>query len=145
MSAEGEGGRGPARFAFAFATAYRVAALPFGVRPANCHVLVDATELDARFGVWRVRTLLANVTEVEVTGPFAFPKTAGPARLSVADRGLTFATNGDRGVRLAFDRPVSGIEPTGRLRHPELTVTVADVTRLVAVIAERSGARLVSA
>ena len=60
-----------------------------------------------------------------------FVKTAGPAHLSLADRGLTFATNGDRGVCLIMREPVSGIDPFGLLRHPNLTVTVADCDGLV--------------
>jgi hypothetical protein len=71
-----------------------------------------------------------NIAGTEVTGPYRFAKTAGPARLAITDRGLTFATNGERGLRIDFVTPVPGIEPTGRLRHPELTVTVADVEGL---------------
>jgi hypothetical protein len=51
--------------------------------------------------------------------------------LAVTDRGLTFATNGERGVLISFHEPVPGLEPTGLLRHPELTVTVADIDGLV--------------
>jgi hypothetical protein len=78
-----------------------------------------------------VGTPLANVTSVAVTGPYAFLKTAGPARLAITDRGLTFATNGERGVLISFDSSVRGLDPMGVLRHPELTVTVADVDGLV--------------
>ncbi len=91
----------------------------------------------ARFGPWRLRTPLANVTAVEITGPYAFMKTAGPAHLGITDRGLTFASNGDRGVLITFRRPVPGIEGPGRLRHPELTVTLADVEGLAALLRER--------
>ena len=116
-----------ARFEFAFAPSYERAARPFGITPKSAWVSVDDVLFDARFGHWRVSTPLANITEVEVTGPYHFYKTAGPARLAITDRGLTFATNGDRGVRLSFRTPIKGIEPTGLLRHPELTLTVADV------------------
>jgi hypothetical protein len=73
-----------------------------------------------------VETALDNVVDVSVTGPYRFVKTAGPAHLSLADRGLTFATNGDRGVCLTMREPIRGIDPFGLLRHPNLTVTVAD-------------------
>jgi hypothetical protein len=63
-----------------------------------------------------------------VTGPYAFFRTAGPARLGITDRGLTFASNGDRGVCITFHSPVPGIGP---IRHPELTVTVLDVDALM--------------
>lgn len=122
-------------FPFAFAPAYRIAALPFGVTPGNAHVTVAGGELDARFGPWRLRTPLSNVTGTDVTGPYRFPLTAGPAHLSFADRGLTFATNGKRGLCIAFREPVAGLEPTGRLRHPGLTVTVEDIDGLAAAIA----------
>jgi hypothetical protein len=95
---------------------------------------VSERTLDVRFGPWRLSTPLENVSDVAVTGPYALWKTAGPARLAVTDRGLTFATNGVRGVRISFRRPVRGIEPLGVIRHPELTVTVADVEALASLI-----------
>ncbi len=122
---------------FRFAPAYRRASLPFGIRPANAGVEVDAQSLRAWFGPWRLRTTLANISEVEITGPYAFVKTAGPARLGLSDRGLTFASNGERGVLISFREPVPGLEPTGRLRHPELTVTVADVEGLASLLRAR--------
>ncbi len=122
---------GAERFAFRFADAYRRPARLFGITPKTAWVDVDADTLRARFGRWRVTTPLANIRTVAVTGPYAFLKTAGPARLAVTDRGLTFATNGERGVLISFRTPVPGLEPTGLLRHPELTVTVADIDGLV--------------
>jgi len=118
---------GPERFDFTFADAYRRPAQLFGVTPSSAWVEIGDTELDARFGRWRVRTPLSNVGEVAVTGPYQLLKTAGPARLAITDRGLTFATNGDRGVRISFKTPVRGLVNSDLLRHPELTVTVADV------------------
>ena len=120
-----------ARFPFRFDPRYRRVARLFGVTPDLAWVDVGAGELSARFGRWRVRTPLDNVAGVEVTGPYAFLKTAGPARLAITDRGLTFATNGDRGVCIAFRSPVPGIDRSGRIRHRELTVTVLDVDGLV--------------
>lgn len=122
------------RFTFRFAPAYRRASLPFGVRPNRAWVDLDSDSLHARFGPWEVRTRRANISAVTITGPYAFLKTAGPARLGLTDRGLTFASNGDRGVLISFHQPVSGIEPTGKLRHPALTVTVADVDGLASVL-----------
>ena len=125
------------RFGFAFAPAYRLSAAAFGITPATAGVEVGRSALEARFGLWRVSTPLANVTEVAVTGPYAFWKTAGPARLAITDRGLTFATNGDRGVLISFRTPVRGLDPLGVLQHPELTVTVADVDGLAELLAQR--------
>ncbi len=125
------------RFAFSFAARYRSAARAFGIRPSTAWVEVSDDTLDARFGPWRVLTPLHNVTGVAITGPYAFFKTAGPARLAITDRGLTFATNGDRGVLLTFATPVRGLDPFGLLRHPELTVTVADTNGLATLLNRR--------
>jgi hypothetical protein len=126
------------RFSFRFAPAYRRAAVPFGISPHKTWVDVDADILHARLGPWQLRTTLANVSAVAITGPYAFFTTAGPAHLSFSDRGLTFASNGDRGVLISFRQPVPGIEPTGKLRHPNLTVTVADVEGLASVLRARA-------
>jgi hypothetical protein len=125
------------RFEFAFAPAYRRLARGFLVTPETAWVEVGDEAFEARFGPWRLRTPLTNITGVEVTGPYAYWKTAGPARLAITDRGLTFATNGDRGVLILFDTPVRGLEPLGILRHPELTVTVADVDALAEMLRTR--------
>lgn len=127
----------PQIFPFRFTTSYRLAALPFGILPGTAAVHVRDGELAVRFGPWRVRTPLGNVTSTAVTGPFGFLKTAGPAHLSFADRGLTMATNGARGLCITFREPVPGIEPTGILRHPALTVTVADCQGLAAALVAR--------
>ncbi len=119
------------RFEFRFTLPYRLAGLPFGVRPSTCKVRAGAGRLLARFGPWRFETAIDNIADVSVTGPYGFVKTAGPAHLSLADRGLTFAPNADRGVCLVMREPVAGIEPFGLLRHPSLTVTVADCDGLV--------------
>jgi hypothetical protein len=89
------------RFAFRFARTYRLPARAFGISPKTAFVDVGDGEFDAHFGPWRVSTPVANITDVAVTGPYAFLKTAGPARLAITDRGLTFATNGDRGVLIS--------------------------------------------
>jgi hypothetical protein len=124
-------------FPFRFTALYRIAGLPLGITPDTATVHVGDGELAVRFGPWRVRTALANVTSTTVTGPFGFFKTAGPAHLSFADRGLTMATNGARGLCISFREPVPGIEPTGIVRHPAVTVTVADCQGLAAVLAAR--------
>ena len=126
------------RFEFAFTPAYRRFALAFRVTPGTAWAEVGDEAFEARFGPWHVRTPLTNITDVDVTGPYAFWKTAGPARLAITDRGLTFATNGDRGVLILFETPVRGLDPLGILRHPELTVTVADVDGLADLLRARA-------
>lgn len=118
-------------FRFRFTTPYRIAGLPFGVLPGTCAVVLSEGKVVARLGPWKVSTGLDNVASAQLSGPLEAVKTAGPARLSFADRGLTFATNPDQAVCMRFHRAVCGIEPTGLLRHPGLTVTVADCTGLL--------------
>ena len=125
----------PTRFPFRFDPSYRRLARLFGVTPERAWVDVGTDEFEARYGPWCVRTPVSNIAVVEATGPYAFFKTAGPARLAVTDRGLTFASNGDRGVCLSFHSPVTGIDGRGRIRHPELTVTVLDVDGFIEALA----------
>ena len=125
---------GVERFNFVFARPYRAAAGAFGITPETAWVDVGERTLEVRFGPWRLSTPRANVIDAAVTGPYAFWKTAGPARLAITDRGLTFATNGRSGVLISFRTPVRGLEPLGVIRHPELTVTVAEVDRLAELL-----------
>jgi hypothetical protein len=130
------------RFEFRFTPIYRAAALLFGVTPGTAWADVTADSLAARFGPWTLQTPLLNITDVELTGPYAVSKTAGPARLAITDRGLSFTTNADRGVLLTFRRPVAGIAPFGLLRHPELTITVAETQSFVDLLKARGATSL---
>ncbi len=126
--ASGDGSAtGGQTFRFRFDPRYRMAALPFGITDAGAWVRVGPSGFEARFGPWAVRTPVDNLAGSEVSGPFGFLRTAGSARLSFSDRGLTFATNGDEGLCVRFHEPVRGIDLAGVIRHPGLTVTVADV------------------
>ena len=122
------------RFPFAFSPAHRLAAAPFLVLPATTWVEVDEVHLRARFGVWTLDTPRSNVKEVSVTGGYSFLRSAGPAHLSFTDRGVTFATNAERGVCVRFHEPVRVLDPTGHLRHPGATFTVADPDALVTAL-----------
>lgn len=121
-------------FPFEFETSYRYIARPFGVTPRNAVVTIAHGQLNADFGPWHVHTPLSNIVGAEITGPYLLVKTAGPARLTFSDRGLTFATNGRRGAFLSFREPIPGIEPFRLVRHPNLTVTVADCAGLIAAV-----------
>jgi hypothetical protein len=113
-------------FPFRFELGYRRAARLFGVTEGSTSITISEDVLRVRFGSWRVRTPLSNIVHVEITGPYLFLKTAGPARLGLTDRGLTFATNHEKGVCMEFREPITGIDPLGLVRHPNLTVTPAD-------------------
>lgn len=121
-------------FEFAFENRYRLPALVFGITPATARVRVTDDELLVRFGPWRLRTPVANVAGTTVTSGYAFHRTAGPAHLSLADRGVTFATSSRRGLCVSFVEPVHAIEPTGVLRHPAATVTVVDPEALAVTL-----------
>ncbi len=125
-------------FAFAFETRYARAERLFRVTPATTGIVLTGSQLRVRFGPWRVVVGRYNITGVTVTGPYAFAKTAGPARLGITDRGLTFATNSRAGVCLEFAAPITGIDPAGWIRHPNLTLTPDDVDGLRRLLAERS-------
>lgn len=122
------------RFAFRFAPSYALPALLFGVTPSTAEVIVTDEELRVRFGLWRLRTARSNVASAERTGGFQWLKTAGPAHLSLVDRGVTLATNGDDAVCVRFVQPVKVMDPTGRLRHPGVTVTVAEPEDLLTAL-----------
>lgn len=119
---------------FAFDLTFRLAALPFGVVPARTRVVVDGDRFRAEFGPWVVDTPLDNVERASVTGPYSLPKVIGPAHVSLRDRGLTFATNARQGVCVQFREPVPGVVPTSLVRHPALTVTVAEPAELAELL-----------
>ena len=82
--------------------------------------------LAVRFGPWSLRTRCPTCTSLTITGPYTWWKVAGPAHVSFSDGGVTFATTTERGVCIAFHRPVPAALPKGLLRHRAATVTVAD-------------------
>jgi hypothetical protein len=101
---------------------------------------VEGGVLDVRFGLLRLRTPVANVADVTVTGPYHPLKVLG-VRLSASDLGLTFGTTAHQGACITFVRPVSGVLPIPFLAHPGLTVTVDEPERLRDVLlAERQAA-----
>ncbi|MCU1453123.1 MAG: hypothetical protein JWN46_1269 [Acidimicrobiales bacterium] len=130
---------GERRFAFAFEPAVVPAAAFVGVTPWTASVTVTDADLEIRFGLWHLTTSLDNVADAEVTGPYSWLKVAGPPHLSLRDRGITFATTTQEGVCIRLHEPVAGIEPTGRLRHPGITVTVDDAEQLASLLRDRAG------
>lgn len=113
-------------FDLAFARAYALAGRPFGITPATTTVEVGPQWLYVRYGPWRLATPRANIASAEPSGGFSFVRTAGPPHLSLADRGVSFTTNGEAALCLTFREPVPAIDPTGVIRHPGATISVAD-------------------
>lgn len=124
-------------FAFEFEPRMVATAALFGIRPSNSEVRLDEIGLSAEFGRWSIRVPLADIADARVTGPYRWWRVAGPAHLSLADRGVTFATTTRHGVCLDLRVPLPAIEPFGLLRHPSVTLTVADPHRFVEALGER--------
>ena len=123
------------RFPFAFDERYRWMLRLIGVHPGNAEVALDDEQLTVRFGRWRLRSPLANIVGWEITENYKWYKAIG-ARGSFADRGVSFGTNTDRGLCVKFSEPVKGLAGD-MMRHPGMTVTVADVDRLAAALRDR--------
>ena len=100
--------------------------------------MADA-QLRVRYGLWRLETPLSNVRSTQRTGGFAWLKTVGPPHLSFADRGVSFTTNGDDALCVLFHEPVTVLDPTGRLRHPGATLSVADPGGLDRALTDTGG------
>lgn len=126
---------------FAFATDSRFTPLLLlaGVTPGRSRVVVDDTHVRAQFGPYRLETARTNVVSASVTGPYQWWRGVG-IRVSLADRGLTFGSSVRGGTCLQLREPVS--LRIGRvtipLKHPGLTVTVAEPEALAALVSPAS-------
>jgi hypothetical protein len=120
-------------FAFDFDPRYRRVLRLIGVTPTRAWVKVGHGRFEARFGPWGLRTSTENLACTTITGPYRSFRGIGP-HISWADRGLSFGTTTSRGVCVLFREPVPGRETLGLVKHPGLTVTVADPEGLVAAI-----------
>jgi hypothetical protein len=120
------------RFGYAVDRRYLPVLLPFLLRPSRDGVtLTDDGLFEATFGLVRISTARANVMGAHVTRDYRWWTACG-VRMSMADDGLTFGTNSRRGVCVHFkDKVRSSLRRSG---HSALTVTVADVDGLVAVL-----------
>lgn len=125
------GPTGPARFPIRTGPRSRPLLRLFGVRGDNAWVAIDG-ELDARFGWYRLRTPVGNITRWRIEGPWRWITAIG-VRTSIRHRDVTFGGNHRGGVRVDFREPV----PLGPLRVPALYVTVGDLEGFAAALAER--------
>lgn len=126
------------RYEFDIDPRFRRPLAALGVTPARAFVTVDAGRVEARFGPWFAATPVTNIADVTVTGPYRWFRAIG-THLSFKDRGLTFGTNTRQGVCLALREPVPGIDPRGLIKHPGLTVTVADPLAFAAAVRSAAG------
>lgn len=126
------------RFAFRFDRRFRGVLRLFGVRPRTAEVRLGDERLEIRFGWWHLATPWSNVAGAEVSGPFQAARVIG-ARLSLADRGVTFGTSTRGGVCVTFREPVGALAGRDRLRHPGVTVTVEEPDDLARAVRARLG------
>ncbi|MEV7327961.1 hypothetical protein [Micromonospora sp. NPDC093244] len=122
------------RFPFRFDPVFRPLLAVLGVRPSTAWVVVSDRELLIRYGPWRLRTDRANVTGVEVSGPYRWWRAIGP-HVSMVDRGVSFGSSTAGGACLRFGVPVPALAPAGWLRHPAATVTITDPPALARLLA----------
>jgi hypothetical protein len=116
------------RFEFDFDPKFERKLRFLGIRPDKSWVEVG-DQLRARFGPWHLETPIANITCATVTGPYVRARAIGP-RISLKDRGISYGSNASEGVCILFATPVPGSSTLGLLKHPGLTVTVADTKGL---------------
>lgn len=86
----------------------------------------------ATFGRWSVETPIANIDHTEVSGPHRWWTSVG-MRLSFADDGLTFGTNHERGLCVAFVERIPKV--IGLRDHSAVWVSVADPEGLADALA----------
>lgn len=93
--------------------------------------ITDDRMLVATYGRAKVKTPLVNIDHTEISGPHRWYKAIG-LRLSFADDGITFGTNCDSGLCIAFKEKVPKV--IGFKDHSALWVSVADPAALAAAI-----------
>ncbi len=125
------------RFEFRFEPSWKGYLRLLGITPLTSGVDVGDDHLLVRFGPWRVDTPLSNIGELHKTFDYKWWRAIGPHG-SLADNGASFGTNGHGGLCIGFREPVPGLLPIRALKHPALTVTVADIDGLENALLEWS-------
>ncbi|MCA1834473.1 MAG: hypothetical protein ABR548_00165 [Actinomycetota bacterium] len=114
------------RYSFAFDDRFRLPLRGLGITESTAYADLGRDHMLVKFGLWTVAMRYDNIDHLQASGPYAWYRTIG-ARLSLRDRGLTFGTNADAGVCVFFKKPVTGFDPLGFIKHPALTLTLADI------------------
>lgn len=94
--------------------------------------LTEDGRLIATFGRVRIETPIDNIDHTEISGPHRWYTAVG-LRLSFTDDGLTFGTNHQRGLCIAFRERIPKV--IGFRDHSALWVSVADPEGLADAIA----------
>lgn len=137
IAGAGAGEASVEQFEFEFDPRFRPMLAAIGVTPGTAHVTLTPDRLVARFGPWTFDTPVANVREACRTGPYHWFKAIGP-RWSYADHGLTFGTTTRGGVCVLLREPVPGLTPLPAVRHPGITLTLAEPDRFVTAVLQRA-------
>lgn len=120
-------------FPFAFDARYAWILRGLGVKPENAELTLGNGDLAVRFGRWHTSTPIDNISCYQITENYRWYKAIG-IRGSLADHGLTFGTNADKGLCVKFVDPIPALLPLSPIKHPGMTVTVADIEGLAAAL-----------
>lgn len=101
----------------------------FGVRDGNAYVDLG-TNLDARFGFFRVTTPVTNIVAWRIEGPWRWITAIG-VRRSVRHGDISFDGTHTGGVRVDFHEPIR----LGPLRPPALYISVEDLAGFASALA----------
>ena len=93
------------------------------VGPEDGVTLTDDGQFRATFGFLHVATPVNNIDHTQVTGPHRWYTAVG-LRLSFSDDGLTFGTNNESGLCVAYKEKIPKV--IGFRDHSALWVSVAD-------------------
>lgn len=105
--------------------------LALGVNERDGVDLTDDGQLRVTFGRFSIETPLDNIDHTVVTGPHRWYTAVG-LRLSFTDDGITFGTNHESGLCIAFKQKIPKV--IGFKDHSALWVSVADPAGLAAAI-----------
>ena len=121
----------PRRFPFRIGSRSRLLLLFWGVWGDNAYAEID-TDLSARFGFYRFRTPLSNVTRWRIEGPWAWITAIG-VRRGIFKADVSFAGSPRGGVRLDFRERVRW----GPFNVPILYVGVEDLEGFAAALGDK--------
>ena len=129
--ARDRGARMSTRFPMRLGRKSRPLLLLWGARPSNSYVDVN-DELDAHFGLFRLRTPLSNIARWSAEGPWLWVTSIG-VRRGIRDGEISFDGTHTGGVRLEFKQSPRW----GLLHPPALWVTVEDIAGFTAALGVR--------
>jgi len=123
--------RPPAAFPYRLDRRWAPLFVALGVNDRDGVDLTDDGQLRVTYGRFSIETPLDNIDHTVVTGPHRWYTAVG-LRLSFTDDGITFGTNHDTGLCIAFKQKIPKV--IGFKDHSALWVSVADPEGLAAAI-----------